>query len=66
LSAGISPKLKALLAIAGKVQQGGKHVTPEDIAAAREQNASGREIHETVLIAAMFCMFKRHVDGLAI
>ncbi len=65
LSAGISPKLKALLAIAGKVQQGGKHVTPQDIAAARAQNASDREIHDTVLIAAMFCMFNRYVDGLA-
>ncbi len=65
LSASISPKLKALLAIAGKVQQGGKHVTPQDIAAARAQNASDREIHDTVLIAAMFCMFNRYVDGLA-
>jgi hypothetical protein len=36
-SADISPKLKALLAIAGKVQQGGKHVTPKDIGAARAQ-----------------------------
>jgi hypothetical protein len=53
------------LAIAGKVQQGGKYVTPEDIAAAREENASDREIHDTVLIAAMFCMFNRYVDGLA-
>ena len=65
LSASVSPKLKALLAIAGKVQQGGKHVTPQDIAAARAQNASDREIHDTVLIAAMFCMFNRYVDGLA-
>lgn len=30
-SASISPKLKALLAIAGKVQQGGKHVTSSDM-----------------------------------
>jgi len=27
----ISDKLKALLAIAGKVQKGGKHVTSEDV-----------------------------------
>ena len=65
LSAGISPKLKALLAIAAKVQQGGKHVTPQDIAAARAQEATDREIHDTVLIAAAFCMFNRYVDGLA-
>ena len=54
VSAGISPKLKALLAIAAKVQQGGKYVTAQEIATAREQDASDREIHDTVLIAAMF------------
>ncbi len=64
-SAPISPKLKALLVIAGKVQQGGNHVTPEDVAAARSQGSSDIEIHDTVLIAAAFCMFNRYVDGLA-
>jgi len=63
-SAGISAKLKALLQIAGKVQLGGKHVTEEDIAAAREQGATDLEIHDTVLIAAAFCMTNRYVDGL--
>jgi hypothetical protein len=46
------------------VQQGGKHVTGQDIAAAREQGATDREIHDTVLIAAVFCMCNRYVDGL--
>lgn len=64
-SANISQKLKALLAIARKVQQGGKHVTSEDIAEARGQGATDIEIHDTVLIAAAFCMFNRYVDGLA-
>jgi len=62
---GISDKMKALLNIAGKVQILGKEVTPEDIEAAREQGADDREIHDTVLIAAAFCMFNRYVDGLA-
>ncbi len=61
----ISGKLKALLAIAGKVQGGGKSVLPEDIDRAREQGATDTEIHDTVLIAAAFCMFNRYVDGLA-
>jgi uncharacterized peroxidase-related enzyme len=61
----ISAKMKALLAIAGKVQKGGKHVATEDVARAREQGASDKEIHDTVLIAAAFCMFNRYVDGLA-
>jgi uncharacterized peroxidase-related enzyme len=61
----ISEKLKALLAIAGKVQQGGKQVTPQDVAHAREQGATDQEIHDTVLIAAAFCMYNRYVDGLA-
>jgi uncharacterized peroxidase-related enzyme len=63
-SADISEKLKALLTIAGKVQRGGKHVTAEDVARARELGATDIEIHDTVLIAAAFCMFNRYVDGL--
>ena len=61
----VSSKLKALLAIAGKVQQGGKQVNAEDIARARQEGATDVEIHDTVLIAAAFCMYNRYVDGLA-
>lgn len=64
-SAPISSKLKALLSIAGKVQKGGKAVTSEDIEAARKEGATDIEIHDTVLIAAAFCMYNRYVDGLA-
>jgi uncharacterized peroxidase-related enzyme len=63
--AAVSDKLKALLQIAGKVQKGGKHVAPEDIERARRQGATDKEIHDTVLIAAAFCMYNRYVDGLA-
>lgn len=63
--AGISDKMKALLNIAGKVQVSGKEVTAEDIAKAKDCGATDREIHDTVLIAATFCMFNRYVDGLA-
>src|SRR6202161_1312478 len=62
--AGISEKLKALLVIAGNVQKGGKHVTPRDVEEARKAGASDIEIHDTVLIAAAFCMYNRYVDGL--
>ncbi len=61
----ISQKLKALLSIAGKVQGSGKFATSEDVAKAREHGATDVEIHDTVLIAAMFCMCNRYVDGLA-
>ena len=63
-STSISDKLKALLSIAGSVQKGGKDVTPEQIEKARNLGATDREIHDTVLIAAAFCMFNRYVDGL--
>jgi uncharacterized peroxidase-related enzyme len=63
--ADISDKMKALLSIAGSVQKGGKYVTQQQIDDARNANATDREIHDTVLIAAMFCMFNRYVDGLA-
>lgn len=64
-AAAVSDKLKALLAIAGKVQQDGKQVTSEDVARARRHGATDKEIHDTVLIAAAFCMYNRYVDGLA-
>lgn len=63
-TADISPKLKALLHLAARVQQGGRSVTAADVARARECGATDREIHDVVLIAAMFCMFNRYVDGL--
>ena len=61
----ISDKLKALLAIAGKVQRGGKNVIADDVARARDLGATDLEIHDTVLIAAFFCLANRYVDGLA-
>jgi uncharacterized peroxidase-related enzyme len=64
-NAAVSPKLKALLAIAAKVQRSGKNVNTEDIAEARKEGATDLEIHDTVLIAAAFCMYNRYVDGLA-
>jgi len=64
-SAAISPKLKALLNIAGKTARGGKHVTAADVEHARQEGASDLEIHDTVLIAGVFCMCNRYVDGLA-
>jgi uncharacterized peroxidase-related enzyme len=64
-AADISEKLKALLAVAAKVQQGGRAVQSADIDRARRAGASDTEIHDAVLIAAAFCMFNRYVDGLA-
>jgi uncharacterized peroxidase-related enzyme len=63
-SAPITDKLKSLLSIAASVQKGGKYVTAEQIEYAKSLGASDREIHDTVLIAAAFCMFNRYVDGL--
>ena len=64
-TADLAPKIRALLAIAAKVAKSGKEVKPEDIQNARNHGANDREIHDTVLIAATFCMFNRYVDGLA-
>ncbi|MGB3081084.1 MAG: carboxymuconolactone decarboxylase, partial [Saprospiraceae bacterium] len=63
-SAPISDKLKALLNIAEKVRVSGRNVSESDIEKARQQGASDLDIHDTVLIAAMFCMMNRYVDGL--
>ena len=64
-TAPISDKLKALLAIAGAVQANAQTVRPAMIERARQHDATDLEIHDTVLIAAAFCMYNRYVDGLA-
>lgn len=64
-AAEISNKLKSLLVIAAQVQRGGKNVSSADVDAARAEGATDIEIHDTVLIAAAFCMYNRYVDGLA-
>lgn len=63
-TAPVSEKIRRLLLIAGQVPKGGKHVHQTDIDHAKAAGASDEEIHDTVLIAAAFCMFNRYVDGL--
>lgn len=64
-TAPVSNKMKALLHIAAQVQEGGKHVTAEAVQKAKLEGATDVEIHDTVLIAALFCLYNRYVDGLA-
>ncbi|MDO3643195.1 carboxymuconolactone decarboxylase family protein [Mucilaginibacter sp. L3T2-6] len=64
-SAPVSEKMKALLVIADKVRESGKSVKPEHIARAKAAGATDLEIHDTVLISALFCLYNRYVDGLA-
>ena len=61
---GFSPLMQALLAVAAQVQQGGRNVTTESIAKAKAAGATDEIIHDTVLVAAAFCMYNRYVDGL--
>ena len=63
-STNLTDKLKSLLTIAGSVQKGGKHVTAGQVEKAKSLGVTDREIHDTVLIAAAFCMFNRYTDGL--
>ncbi len=63
-TAPVSEKLRSLLHIAVLTRQSGKMVNEEAIAAARNAGASDVEIHDTVLIAALFCLYNRYVDGL--
>ena len=64
-TAPVSEKMKALLTIAGQVQKSGKSVTTESVDAAKRAGATDVEIHDTVLIAALFCLYNRYVDGLS-
>lgn len=63
-SADVSEKMRSLLRIAGSVQKGGKSVTQNQVNEAKSHGATDKEIHDTVLIAAAFCMFNRYVDGI--
>jgi uncharacterized peroxidase-related enzyme len=63
-NAPLSNRLKALLRIAAKVQKDGRTVSKTDVDAAIKLGSTERDIHDTVLIAAAFCMFNRYVDGL--
>ena len=63
-SSALSGKMKTLLSIAASVQKGGKYVTVQQIDEAKKNGATDKEIHDTVLTAAAFCMFNRYVDGL--
>jgi uncharacterized peroxidase-related enzyme len=64
-SASVSDKMKALLTIASMVRESGKSVTAEAIQKAKDEGATDIEIHDTVLIAALFCLYNGYVDGLA-
>src|SRR4051812_43730561 len=64
-TAQVSEKMKALLTIAKQVQQSGKAVTTDSIKRAKNAGATDIEIHDTVLIAALFCLYNRYVDGMA-
>ncbi|KAN0120240.1 AhpD-like protein [Hyaloscypha variabilis] len=55
----LTPKMRALLKIAAAVTVSGKNVSTELV-----ESASDMDVHDTVLIAAAFCMFNRYVDGL--
>ena len=64
-NAPISAKIKSLLRIAASVQKDARTVSDAMVAEARSNGAEDRDIHDTVLIAATFCLFNRYVDGLA-
>ena len=64
-TAPVSEKMKALLTIASLTRESGKLVTSAVIDKAKAAGATDVEIHDTVLIASLFCLYNRYVDGLA-
>lgn len=62
-NAPLSKKIKSLLAIASAVQNSGKDVNASMIKSAKDNGATDLEIHDTVLIAALFCLYNKYVDG---
>jgi len=64
-TAPVSDKMKALLTIAAHTGKSGRLVTADDMEKAKSAGATDLEIHDTVLIAALFSLYNRYVDGMA-
>jgi uncharacterized peroxidase-related enzyme len=64
-NAPVSEKMKHLLEIARRVQGDARSVSPELVADAKAAGATDLELHDTVLIASLFCLYNKYVDGLA-
>jgi uncharacterized peroxidase-related enzyme len=64
-NAPVSEKMKYLLEVARRVQADARTVSPELVANAKAAGATDMELHDTVLIAALFCLYNKYVDGLA-
>ena len=62
-SAGLDPKLQALLHIARTVGRRARDLTSEDVAAATTAGATDADVQLAVLIASAFSMYNRLVDG---
>ena len=64
-NAPVSEKMKHLLEIARRVQKDARTVYAGLVEKAKQAGATDLEIHDTVLIAALFCLYNKYVDGLA-
>ena len=64
-NAPVSEKTRYLLQIARSTQADARTVTAGLVTKAKQAGATDLEIHDTVLIAALFCLYNKYVDGLA-
>jgi uncharacterized peroxidase-related enzyme len=60
----LTKRLSTLMVVATDVQALDRKHLPEAIQLAKRYGASDQDIHDTVAIAAAFCMYNRYVDGL--
>jgi AhpD family alkylhydroperoxidase len=63
-SAGLEPKMQALLRIVGTVGRRALDLTEADVESARRAGATDADVQLAVLIASAFSMYNRLVDGL--
>ncbi|WP_377273342.1 carboxymuconolactone decarboxylase family protein [Peterkaempfera sp. SMS 1(5)a] len=63
-TAPIDARLRALLRVADEVRAEVTPASDETVALARAAGAEDADLHDTVLIAAAFCMYNRYVNGL--
>ena len=61
----VDNRIAHLLEISGAVGISGSLVTESMIESAKQAGATDLEIHDTIMIAALFSFYNRYVDGLA-
>jgi len=66
LAPDLPPRLAGLVTLARAVAASPHGRADAEAQAARQAGASDRDLHDTILVTGLFCLFNRYVDGLGV